>query len=443
MTLTFMLPLSTVKPVFEEAAQRLASLGFPRMHSNVIIVDLSKDINPITGGAFGGYAVNKGHGFAVDRGNINVNVIIHEHAHMFWYNLPKERQKFFQKYYREIVSDEAVSPQEKYQHAGISFEEGKLDEAIETSWHTFEEEFSRVIGHNIESYFNVSNAISEDDESKKIESTVLTRFGESCQVRAKVQIEMRRGVSGYENKVIGVGDSLDVQKYTDFLLVQNNGPLFWEHPKPIKHQQLHEFVEFDLELLTPHQQAKHAKLLKVVSNNKPSRFFAPHDKQEEINKAFKEAADTVATHFHLGDSPGSHSTSFSAEQLFPSTNFYSTWMSRIGRRFKSGKITDMEGIKQAYRDAMRSQVKGDFKKQAPANINPYELRKRGYDALDLGKPLGKDYRALMHQKGLVASAYGAANIDELWATAVEHGAMGNLSPKLKKLITATLTGYTM
>lgn len=436
-----------VKPVFEEAAQRLARLGFPRMHANVVIVNLGDMENQITGGGVGGYASNKKHGFTVDRSNIDVSTIIHEHAHMYWFNLPKDNQEFFKKYYKEAITDKSISPQDMWQHAKPEFDSSKLDKILENSWWTFSGKMNRLLGKHMDVYFNLQEAMQSNDQSRMIESALLNRFGTFLDAVAKRPIDMER-LSGYGSKTVDVGDKVTVEKVRSYIINQfvsdgkdsfgNERSIRWEHKKPMEREDIHKFVEFKEELLRDDQKEQLKEMQKVMKG-KPSQFFAPHKQKEEIEALFQDVAEEIAQQFAY---KGTYNpTTFDAKQLFPFARFYQTWMSRIGRRFKAGKITDMEGIKQTYMDSIKSQLKGDLK-ATPANINPGDLE--GYDFRNIGDKRGANLRNLIHQQGTTPSAYAAANIDELFAVSVEHAAMGwDVSRQLKKLIYSTVSGTAM
>jgi hypothetical protein len=443
-----------VRPVFEEAAYLLAKLGFPRMHANVVIVDLKDWPNPITGGGVGGYAADKKHGFTIDRSHINVNTIVHEHAHMYWFNLPKESQQYFKAYYKEAIQPDVdyygvsgginkrplASPQDMWAHSGESFDRKGLGKAIEESWGGFKEDLERLIGHSLESFFKIQLAAANEDESRLIESTVLTRFGESCMAEAKEEIMMESSLRG-GSKIVRPGMHVLVEKFEKYIIGIREDVGRYEHPKALTYDRMHNLVTFKKELLHEKQLEKMKKMIKV-GNDKPSRFFAPDKKKEEIEELFQPAAKYVARIFTFsGRTQYNSNTTFNVDQLFPYPRFYSTWVSRIGRRFKAGKINNIDGIKQTYIDSMMSQAKGDMS-ATPANIYPGDLRKKGYGNLDT--PEGSKLRDLIHQQGITPSAYGAANIDELWAVSVEHAAMGqSVSKELKKLIYSTIAGTQM
>lgn len=430
---------SKVRPVFEEAAQRLSKLGFPQMHSNVVIVGID-EVNPITGGGIGGAAYNKNHGFTVSRKDINANTVIHEHAHMYWFNLPKHNQEYFKEHYKSAISNVTIGHQDMWRHSQSSFEKKGLDESIETTWSTFQERMANRLKYRFDSYFEIQKALGMEDESRIIESTVLSTFGKSCEAIAKVEIPLN------DYSSIKPGEKVLVQKYDRFILVKptQNHPRP-EHESPVSRQKLHDMVLFKPELL---YQTDHMDQVKEMTNmiktikDKPSKFFAPHKQKEEIEGIFGEMARNIAANFGFDSRKYSPST-FSAEQLFPNGRFYQTWMSRIGRRFKAGKIKGMDDLKKVYIDAVKSQAKGDLS-EVPANINPDDLHKKGYDYQNIGNEKGGSLRNLIHQQGIVPSPYAASNVDELWAVSVEHAAMDwEVSRELKKLIYSTVSGTKM
>lgn len=433
---------SHVKPVFEEAAQRLAKLGFPRMHSNVVIVNLDNIPNQITGSGLGGYAKDKKHGFTISRGHIEVNLVIHEHAHMIWFNLPKDRQEFFRKYYSEAISSKTIDPKDIWTHSKSSFDPSGLDKAIEDSWTGFQEELERLLGHQFKSFFNIQSALANENESRLIESAVLTRFGESCMAEAKEEIVMENSLRG-GLKVVRPGMHVLVEKFEKYIIgLRSEGTDKYEYPNPLTYDRMHNLVTFKPELLHEKQLDKMKKMSKV-GKDRPSRFFAPNNKKSEINQVFQAAAEDIASRFNFGGGRGRNGTTFSAKQLFPRPEFYQTWMSRIGRRFKAGKINDINGIKQVYIDAVKSKATGNLS-NAPDNISSTDIRKKGYSGMDLQNKNGSNLRDLIYQQGIVPSPYAAANIDELWAVAVEYAAMDwKVSREMKKLIYSTITGTRM
>ena len=74
-----------------EARKIITKMGFPSMHSNILIKDLSEEVNWVSGGGVGGYAHRKGKYMTVSLNQINdpnylIKVIVHEWAHLWMFN---------------------------------------------------------------------------------------------------------------------------------------------------------------------------------------------------------------------------------------------------------------------------------------------------------------------------------------------------------------------
>ena len=78
---------------FTQARNEIHKIGFPSMHANVVITDLSGEQNSNTGeGGVAGQAIdwNRGRFMKVDRNNIASDVIVHEWAHIWLFNNSKD-----------------------------------------------------------------------------------------------------------------------------------------------------------------------------------------------------------------------------------------------------------------------------------------------------------------------------------------------------------------
>ena len=94
------------KEIFAKARNRIQKLGFPSMHTNVVVADLSKEANQNTGGGVGGYADHKGRFMAVSYDllvkdvDYSVSIIVHEWAHLWMYNNGHTFRKAVGEYYK-------------------------------------------------------------------------------------------------------------------------------------------------------------------------------------------------------------------------------------------------------------------------------------------------------------------------------------------------------
>jgi hypothetical protein len=86
-------------------------MGFPSMHSNILLKNLSKDVNQVTGkeGDIGGYATSKGKYMAIGLNQINdpnylIKVIVHEWAHLWMFNNSEGFKRAVSEYYNTLLN---------------------------------------------------------------------------------------------------------------------------------------------------------------------------------------------------------------------------------------------------------------------------------------------------------------------------------------------------
>jgi hypothetical protein len=118
-----------ISNVFAEARNQIGKLGFLSMHANVVIKDLSSEVNRNTGGGVAGYAHGKNigptYGKHIDSG-VNymvldlaefvneyrdpVSTVVHEWAHLWMFNKSKAFQKAVKKFYSQVLVSVADNP---------------------------------------------------------------------------------------------------------------------------------------------------------------------------------------------------------------------------------------------------------------------------------------------------------------------------------------------
>ena len=92
-----------------EARKIITKMGFPSMHSNILLKDLSKEVNWVSGGGVGGYATRKGKYMTVSLDYINnpnylIKVIVHEWAHLWMFNNSKGFKGAVKEYYNTLLN---------------------------------------------------------------------------------------------------------------------------------------------------------------------------------------------------------------------------------------------------------------------------------------------------------------------------------------------------
>ena len=114
-----------LKKACAEARNKIHKLGFSSMHANILIKDLSDNVNQNTGGGVAGLAYRKGKYMAVDKkyvevsSNYLVNIIVHEWAHLWMFNNSKQFKRAVYEYYKLLknygleTSPERISKNER------------------------------------------------------------------------------------------------------------------------------------------------------------------------------------------------------------------------------------------------------------------------------------------------------------------------------------------
>ena len=92
-----------------EARKFITKIGFPSMHSNILLKDLSERVNRVSGGGVGGYATRKGKYMTVSLEQINdpnylIKVIVHEWAHLWMFNNSKGFKGAVKEYYNTLLN---------------------------------------------------------------------------------------------------------------------------------------------------------------------------------------------------------------------------------------------------------------------------------------------------------------------------------------------------
>lgn len=103
---------NVIKNACAEARRILTKIGFPSMHANILLTDLSKEVNHLTGaaGEVAGYAVRKSKYMQVDINQILnqdflTSIIIHEWAHLWMYNNSNGFKTAVKVYYNFLLNE--------------------------------------------------------------------------------------------------------------------------------------------------------------------------------------------------------------------------------------------------------------------------------------------------------------------------------------------------
>lgn len=101
--------LEEIKKTFAEARNQIHKMGFPSMHSNVLITKLSDVISHHTGTiGVAGQAHRKTKHMSIDIESISVDVIVHEWAHLWMMNNSKEFKNAIRTLYDKLMLNTAA-----------------------------------------------------------------------------------------------------------------------------------------------------------------------------------------------------------------------------------------------------------------------------------------------------------------------------------------------
>ena len=233
--------------------------------------------------------------------------------------------------------------------------------------------------------------------------------------------------SSYRQETVKAGNEISIFRAGDrFILTKENQDF------NVNEDDLLKYVKFDKGLLTPEQK----QLLKdklALAKKSWSTLLAPPAHKDKIEQALGEALGNTEFIINLDKL---NTARVGLGKMFPVSHFFTTWKSLLGRRSK--KIDDldpkqgMEYLGNIYADAVMKK----YHLIDPTKDEELMARVAGQSHKHLNGPAGGQLRDLLHKKGVLPSAYGGTNYQELWTTAVETAAYNirAIHPELKKLL---------
>jgi hypothetical protein len=185
-----------------EARKIITKMGFPSMHSNILLKDLSEEVNWVAGGGVGGYAIRKGKYMIVSLNQINnpkylIRVIVHEWAHLWMYNNSKGFKNAVKEYYDTLLNQYktnfsvAQKEREKEPFKNVTkynnFEQtGKLlgYNYSDTIWNEVVREMMYIVRNIYQGY--VINKYNDDDSPwKEDEKTYINNWRVSFKIETR------------------------------------------------------------------------------------------------------------------------------------------------------------------------------------------------------------------------------------------------------------------
>ena len=419
-----LLKLRDYKATIKQAVGTLQRLGFPRQRETLIITDLTSHVNKITGGGMGGYAAPKKHGVVVGIGMMGeVDALVHEWAHMYWFRLPKGSRDYFQRWYDANV----IAPAAKELARGIPSDVkrsicGQL--ALEVGMTHARDKF----GMNFQQLFNTRLAAKSKTPEKVVLDYVREKFE---RVDISLYGDLKRDLPPAAGSKIDAGYGT---KHSEvFMVIDPDDPkkarvhsrVNYEYINRIPKDKVDDYLKLDLEWTERMNTGENFDAMRAEAEsesitNKLSRM---------LDVAIFGAADEIKSQFtEYGIWPINVFGGDALPRIID--NFVKRWnyQERLGKKWDPEKALQHE-----------LRMNGNWKAAAD---NPEQTV-----VATINAPEGERLRQAAAARGLPTS-YAAANVRELWAVTVEYAAKHEVSKELKKALYNVLQGnvsevYTM
>lgn len=159
---------NSLQEACKEARNRIAKMGFSSMHSNIVIRDLSKEVNQNTGGDVGGRAYSKGKYMAIGADMIKnadylIKLIVHEWAHLWMFNNSKAFKKAVKEYYdliRDYSIESYTTPPDAYDYLNADYpfidRDGYSDKLVDDTFTYIVDNIWRYISNVYHSLYTMS-----------------------------------------------------------------------------------------------------------------------------------------------------------------------------------------------------------------------------------------------------------------------------------------------
>jgi len=399
-----------LKSILREAQSSLGKIGFTRMHSNLVFVDASKNVNQNTGvsGDVAGYARTDKHYMAIDmrhfihnyRTNPDVisNTIVHEWAHLWFF----QNSKAFKKSVEDLYSNLVLSKENLIKSPEISKEyDNKFSIKIIDFWKSYVVRIGELINTTL------LKKIDIDEKTVNLIPHSLTFRGK---LKNDLNYDLKEGQSVYCEKgntgwLVGYFDSNTGRRYEIVI-------------------PLNDLNKLDNIIQTSYKSIKDAIKQVINGYNNPS--------EEDIDKNIKDSIisffQTIKTYEYI---------KVPDDVIQDVVSEYGSYIKKsvidIINNFSPNNILDFLNNKDKSYEILW--VYNKFKPKdisISSLIKPYALKQlitQKYNNLagkSLSDPKYADLRTYISKtinwrgKGSShKSAYGMSNVDEFWATAID------------------------
>lgn len=433
-----------LKSNVEEASRTITALGIPRQRDTLIVLDLSKDKNPITGGGVGGYAYRRSHAIEADGRSMTtpygVELLVHEWAHKKFFNLPQHVTRYVADWFKENVANDPRikdAPRVPTNQRGL---------AVSLAWEGFRDSWAKWEGVAPDEYLQFKARTEKTvygDTSPFVDAmlrpgrTAVGRLRKSITATAVKAVEKRLGLPQDDApETIRSGSKVwamsarAVHPDAYIVIPTKGGAPVGSGMVHVTLDMLRDVLEIDVKASAEKNGLDVDRLTYRVrqmqtppepADDRTDRFFTRESLvYGSLDDALRKATDWLKQ----------RGVDIYPSDVFPIDNhskFTDEW---IAAAEKQGDKFDAE---KTFRALFEKHVTWD----APSKL-------RGSVEQRLTTAEGKALRDLAASLKITPSSYAASNVDELWAELIAHTAMRpNDVPKpLKALLRNALQGKT-
>lgn len=424
--------ISHIRQNIERASGAITGLGIPRQRDVLILLDLSKKTNTITGGGVGGYAYRRTHAIEADSAYMatanGVELLVHEWGHKKFFNLPQHVTKFVREWFEENVAQHAES-----KYAPLVSERDQAQVVI-AAWAAFALSWKKWEGIYPEQYAQLKKRAKETkhgDDSALLDVFLAPSMSAVGKLNKGVKNE-REGYDGAQSLRKGTrvwaisARAVIPDGYA--LIPLKGGTPSGKDAIYVSRDVVYASLELDAEasakkndtnLGTIAYRLHTLQLPDEPGEEREDNYFTRDSSMSSfIDDAVNAAADRI-------------------QKKYPQAPTMSLMPPNVRSIFVD------EWIAQVRREGDRFDPKAAFEKLFKSNAD-WSLGMTIDPAVRLSTPYGTDVRDALAKLGITPSSYAASNVDELWAELIATAALNpNKVPKpLKAMLRDAIQGKT-
>lgn len=444
------------------ATKMLTKAGFRRQSRVLVASDYNRDRrNSITGGKIGGVAIAAYHGITLDTSSRRsdeqqAEIVVHEWLHMFYEEIPKALKDAWKRFWKTHVVDGlsrvTSSPDTKAEieekvRWNIDFfldkvktrKDEQINRKVDDAMFRHESGFPGMPVYTHSEMARVKPAIKKSmayliatsvyggHPTFKLAKNIRNSKGKSLSAGEEIEIRFNN-VDGQKPMMIFTDEAKigSVINATDYLVTHS----FEEAAEYI------DFDSFKAYLQKHHKREKieaFAEDLLAMANSEDT-FGAPflmmHKFHPDRLERFIDTIGIMLVRLAVDTMFGQMKNfQFESSKVVVDTKtVLSKWAKVMtDENYRKANTGTRRGTIPALLDIISDHIKFD---KVIEKIAEHQINGIRNAMSDIGNPSGEEARNFALEKDLVASAYGAANPDELWTTIGERIVMGKKTPDL-------------